>query len=82
MAITPPNLLGIARRMAYAQRKYHSGLMWMGVIKGFAGIKFSGSPNRLGQNREIKSKDINIIRIPRRSLDEYIQWKEILSEFE
>jgi hypothetical protein len=26
-AITPPNLLGIERRMAYANRKYHSG--WM-----------------------------------------------------
>jgi hypothetical protein len=26
-ASTPPNLLGIDRRMAYTQRKYHSGLM-------------------------------------------------------
>jgi len=26
-ARTPPNLLGIDRRMAYANRKYHSGLM-------------------------------------------------------
>lgn len=26
-AKTPPNLLGIERRMAYANRKYHSGLM-------------------------------------------------------
>jgi len=24
-AITPPNLLGIERRIAYSQRKYHSG---------------------------------------------------------
>jgi hypothetical protein len=24
-AITPPNLLGIDRRIAYANRKYHSG---------------------------------------------------------
>jgi hypothetical protein len=24
-AITPPNLLGIARKIAYAKRKYHSG---------------------------------------------------------
>lgn len=24
-AITPPSLLGIDRRMAYSQRKYHSG---------------------------------------------------------
>jgi hypothetical protein len=27
MAITPPILLGIDRRIAYAQRKYHSGIM-------------------------------------------------------
>jgi hypothetical protein len=26
-AITPPSLLGIDRRIAYANRKYHSG--WM-----------------------------------------------------
>lgn len=26
-ARTPPNLLGIERRMAYANRKYHSGLI-------------------------------------------------------
>jgi len=24
-AITPPNLFGIERRMAYANKKYHSG---------------------------------------------------------
>jgi len=26
-AITPPSLLGIDRKIAYTQRKYHSGLM-------------------------------------------------------
>lgn len=26
-AKTPPNLLGIERRIAYANKKYHSGLM-------------------------------------------------------
>jgi hypothetical protein len=45
-AITPPNLLGIARKIAYAKRKYHSGWMWTGVTKGLAGIKLSGSPKR------------------------------------
>jgi hypothetical protein len=48
IATTPPSLLGIARRMAYAHRKYHSGLMWTGVTKGLAGRKFSGSPRRFG----------------------------------
>lgn len=37
-ASTPPNLLGMDRRMAYANRKYHSGLMWGGVLRGLAGM--------------------------------------------
>ncbi len=37
-ANTPPNLFGIDRRIAYANRKYHSGLIWGGVFSGFAGI--------------------------------------------
>lgn len=39
-----------------------------GVTSGFAGVKFSGSPNRLGENRA----SVNKIKIsstsPRRSL--------------
>ena len=50
-ARTPPSLLGIERRIAYANRKYHSGLMCGGVTSGFAGVKFSGSPSKLGENR-------------------------------
>jgi hypothetical protein len=42
-AITPPNLLGIDRRIAYANRKYHSGWICTGVTKGFAGVNLSGS---------------------------------------
>lgn len=37
-AKTPPNLFGIDRRIAYANRKYHSGLIWGGVFSGLAGI--------------------------------------------
>jgi len=44
-AKTPPNLLGIDRKIAYANKKYHSGWMWGGVTMAFAGIKFSGSLN-------------------------------------
>ncbi len=40
---TPPNLLGIERRIAYAKRKYHSGWIWIGVTNGLAGIQFSAS---------------------------------------
>lgn len=42
-AMTPPSLLGIDRRIAYANKKYHSGWMWMGVTRGLAGVKLSGS---------------------------------------
>jgi hypothetical protein len=45
-ARTPPSLFGIDRRIAYANKKYHSGLMWAGVDMGLAGIKLSGSPKR------------------------------------
>jgi len=41
--ITPPSLFGIDRRIAYANRKYHSGWMCTGVTSGFAGVKLSGS---------------------------------------
>lgn len=37
-ASTPPNLLGMDRRIAYANRKYHSGLIWGGVLSGLAGV--------------------------------------------
>lgn len=45
-AITPPNLFGIERKIAYANKKYHSGWIWAGVTSGLAGIKLSGSPNK------------------------------------
>jgi len=41
--ITPPSLFGMDRKIAYANRKYHSGWMWMGEFRGLAGLKFSGS---------------------------------------
>lgn len=42
-AITPPSLLGIDRRIPYANKKYHSGWICRGVIIGLAGMKLSGS---------------------------------------
>jgi hypothetical protein len=47
-ATTPPSLDGIERRMAYANRKYHSGWIWIGVERGFAGLRFSTSPRTSG----------------------------------
>lgn len=70
IAITPPNLLGIDRKIAYAQRKYHSGLIWIGVTKGLAGIKFSGSVNMLGVKNAMKSKMTLNIKNPTKSLKE------------
>lgn len=49
-ATTPPSLFGIERKIAYIHKKYHSGLMWIGVTRGFAIRKFSGSVNMFGSN--------------------------------
>lgn len=67
-ASTPPSLLGIERRMAYANRKYHSGLMWGGVTRGLAGTKLSGSPRRLGEKRARQIRATSISVKPSRSL--------------
>lgn len=69
-ASTPPSLLGIERRMAYANRKYHSGLICGGVTRGFAGVKFSGSPSRLGENRARVVSERSMSTSPRMSLRE------------
>lgn len=69
-ARTPPSLFGIERRMAYTQRKYHSGLIWIGVTKGFAIRKFSGSVRRLGINKIIIMNRESVIEYPRASLVE------------
>jgi len=49
--MTPPSLLGIDRRIAYANRKYHSGWIWTGVTREFAGVKLSGSLRMYGSFR-------------------------------
>jgi hypothetical protein len=69
-ATTPPSLLGIDRRIAYTHRKYHSGLIWIGVTSGFAIKKFSGSVNRLGRNRIMIINSDRVIEYPSVSLIE------------
>ena len=54
--------------MAYANRKYHSGLMCGGVTRGFAGVKLSGSPRRLGEKRAKQVSPSRRATKPRRSL--------------
>lgn len=48
IASTPPSLEGIARKIAYANRKYHSGWMCAGVVVILAVLKFSTSPSMFG----------------------------------
>lgn len=44
--------------------------MWGGVASGFAGVKFSGSPRRLGENRASASRGLSMRTNPRVSLKE------------
>lgn len=53
-----------------------------GVTKGFAGVKFSGSPSRFGENSASNVRASSIITNPRRSLYVKYGWKEILSASE
>lgn len=67
-ASTPPNLLGIERKIAYTQRKYHSGIIWIGVTRGLARRKFSGSVKRFGKNKIIIMKKRKAKVYPKASL--------------
>lgn len=42
--------------------------MWGGVTRGLAGVKFSGSPSRFGENRVRVRRAVIIKMAPRRSL--------------
>jgi hypothetical protein len=53
-ATTPPSLEGMDRRIAYANKKYHSGWMWMGVTRGLAVDLFSTSMFIFGIVRTIR----------------------------
>lgn len=78
MLTTPPNLLGMERRMAYAHRKYHSGLIWVGVTRGLAGRKFSGSVSEFGvKNLIVASVNVKPA-IPIISLMVKYEWKGVL----
>jgi hypothetical protein len=66
-AITPPNLFGIDRRIAYANRKYHSGWICTGVTKRFAGVKLSGSLKMYASSRVNTVNIIMVIANPKMS---------------
>jgi len=69
-AITPPSLFGMDRKIAYANKKYHSGWIWIGVFRGLAGLKFSGSPILNGMIKEIHINKLIIANKPIESFDE------------
>lgn len=54
--------------MAYANKKYHSGLICGGVTRGFAGMKLSGSPRTFGEKRAREVKAIRRAANPSKSL--------------
>jgi hypothetical protein len=78
-AMTPPSLLGIDRRIAYANRKYHSGWMCTGVTSGLAGVKLSGSPSRYGSFRDSAVRVARRTMKPTMSLVTKYGWNGILS---
>jgi len=55
--ITPPNLLGILRRIQYANKKYHSGLICSGVFIISTNKKFSESIKIKGINNNKRIKN-------------------------
>jgi len=63
---TPTTFEGIQRKIAYAKRKYHSGLICVGVTIGLASIQLSASININGKlkvkNIKIKNIKIKVIR--------------------
>lgn len=74
--ITPINLLGIDRKIAYAKRKYHSGTIWVGVIIGLAKIKFSGSPKKNGKRKIKISPNEKKRKKNQKSFEVKNQWKD------
>lgn len=78
-ANTPPSLFGMERRIAYANRKYHSGWICGGVFSGLAGLKFSGSPPFSGFNVDTIIKVATITNKVTISFIEKYGWNIILS---
>jgi len=80
-AKTPPSLLGIDRRIAYANRKYHSGLMWTGVTRRIAGVNLSASFAMFGSFR-VNNFSIMLVRVnSKMSFTLKYGWNGILSVF-
>lgn len=52
------------------------------MTRGLAGVKFSGSPRRLGENRAKLERGRSIRMKPRMSLREKYGWKGILSQLD
>lgn len=70
------------RKIAYANKKYHSGWIWIGVTIGLAGVKLSGSESKYGFDMERIIKIEIVIENPIKSLIEKKGWNGILSRLE
>ena len=79
MATTPPSLLGIDRKIAYAHKKYHSGWMWVGVTKGLAGKKLAGSLSKVGKKQVTAISEPRNRVAPKISLLVYRGWNGTMS---
>ena len=73
--ITPKPFLGIHRKIAYANKKYHSGTICSGVDIILAMEKFSGSPTRYGFKKIKTSKIKKTIKKNITSLATKNGWK-------
>jgi hypothetical protein len=62
-------LLGTARKIAYANKKYHSGTICTGIVNKSASINISGSPNLKGYLK-INKKKIKKIKTFIKSFDQ------------
>jgi len=78
-ASAPPSLEGIDRKIAYANKKYHSGWICGGVAIGFEGEKFSGSPKAKGKEKRRKKNPPKTKQNPKKSFREKKAWKETFS---
>jgi hypothetical protein len=65
--IIPPSKFGIDHRIAYANRKYHTGWICTGVISGLTGVKLSGSIKMYGSLRVNTVRIIIVIANPKMS---------------
>lgn len=74
--LTPPSLPGIEHRTV--NKKHHLGLIRWAVTSGFAGVKFSRSPKKVGRVSSRRNMSLNTGM----SFMEKYGWNGILPQFD